>query len=412
MKVTEIEVHEFQVDYIDLVRHVVTHYNGNVKRVIYLARTDSGLEGVGEGHGRESEEVLSRYVGSNPFDWIGDDTSLALGTAMYDLMGKAAGVPCYKLFGQKYRSWVPVAAWTVSAHPDHMAAAVREYAEMGYRWLKFHLSPCENVFDQTAAMQAAAPAEFRIHYDFTGGGTGDYMPGLLARLAEFPIAGCFEDPLDDGDLEGAKELRQRVRLPILRHRAPLKNTFEVLMGAVDGCIEGHGKIADAIRLAGLCAAGNLPFSLQHVGGTITQAKNLHLMAASPTGTQHCGSGTEIFRSDPVVRRLEPVNGCVRIPEEPGLGVELDHAELERLKGLVLPEPPRWIVRSRLADGTRLFGRAQGKRHFMIRPDWTRGGMPLSYDAPISTDYWDDDGSEAFRVMWSRLDREQVVVEVP
>ena len=76
------------------------------------------------------------------------------------------------------------------------------------------------------------------------------------------------------------------------------------------------------------AAGNLPVSLQPGGGTSTQAKNLHLMAASPTGTQHCGSGTEIFRSDPVVRRLEPVNGCVRIPEEPGLGVELDHACVE------------------------------------------------------------------------------------
>ena len=40
---------------------------------------------------------------------------------MYDLMGKAAGVPVYKLFGQKYRSWVPMASWTVSTHPRRMA---------------------------------------------------------------------------------------------------------------------------------------------------------------------------------------------------------------------------------------------------------------------------------------------------
>ena len=49
-----------------------------------------------------------------PFDWVGDETSLPLGTAMYDLMGQAAGVPVYKLFGQRYRKWVPVACWTVS----------------------------------------------------------------------------------------------------------------------------------------------------------------------------------------------------------------------------------------------------------------------------------------------------------
>ena len=410
MKVVEIEVHEISVDYIDLVDYVVSHYSGPARRVIYVARTDNGLEGLGEGHRPESREVLDRYIGSNPFDWVGDDTSLALGTAMYDLMGKAAGVPCYRLFGQKYRSWVPVASWTVSARPEHMAEAVQTYAGMGYSWLKFHLSPFENVFEQTEAMQAAAPAGFRVHYDFTGGGTGDYMPGLLERLAEYPIAGCFEDPLDDGDLEGAKELRRRVRLPILRHRAPLRNTFEVLMGAVDGCIEGHGKISDAIRLAGLCAAGDIPFSLQHVGGTITQAKSLHLMAASPSGFQHCGSGCEIYKSDPVVERLQPVNGFVRIPEEPGLGVELDRVKLERLKALTLPEQPRWIVKSRFENGTRLFGKVHGKRHFMIRPAWTSGGIPLGYDAPISTEYWDDNGSDEFAQMWKRLDREAVVVE--
>ena len=281
---------------------------------------------------------------------------------------------------------------------------------MGYNWLKFHLSPFENVFAQTEAMQEAATPGFKIHYDFTGGGTADYMPGLLERLSRYPVAGCFEDPLDDGDFAGAKELRQRVRLPILRHRAPLQNTYEVLMGTVDGCIEGHGKIADAIRLAGLCAAGNVPFSLQHVGGTITQAKNLHLMAASPSGFQHCGSGCEIYNSDPVVRRFQPINGFVRIPEGPGLGVELDRAELERLKGLQLQEKPRWIIKSKLANGTRLFAKAQDKRHFMIRPDWTRGGLPLSYEAPITTEYWDDDGSDAFAQMWTRLDAEHPVVE--
>lgn len=412
MKVTDIEVHEISVDYIELVEYVVSHYNGPAQRFVYVAHTDTGLEGLGEGHSRASEEVLGRYIGSNPFDWMGDDTSLALGTAMYDLMGKAAGVPCYKLFGQKYRSWVPVASWTVSAHPNHMADAVKTYAAMGYNWLKFHLSPFENVFAQTEAMQAVAPVGFKIHYDFTGGGTGDYMQGLLERLARYPIAGCFEDPMDDGDFAGAKELRRRVRLPILRHRAPLRNTFEVLMGAVDGCIEGHAQIADAIRLAGLCAAGKIPFSLQHVGGTITQAKNLHLMAASPSGFQHCGTGAEIYNSDPVAKRFTPINGFVRISEKPGLGVELDREELERLKALRLPDQPRWIIRSHFVNGTRLFDKAHGKRHYMNRPDWTRGGLPLSYDAEISTGYWDDDGSDEFATMWTRLDIEHPVVEAP
>jgi hypothetical protein len=49
---------------------------------------------------------------------------------------------------------------------------------------------------------------------------------------------------------------------------------------------------------------------------------------------------------------------------------------------------------------------------MNRPDWTRGGLPLSYDAEISTGYWDDDGSDEFAKMWRRLDVEHPVVEAP
>ena len=91
-------------------------------------------------------------------------------------------------------------------------------------------------------------------------------------------------------------------------------------------------------------------------------------------------------------------------------MELERAELERLKGLQLPEKPRWIIKSKFANGTRFFAKAHDKRHFMIRPDWTRGGLPLSYEAPIITEYWDDDGSDAFAQMWTQLDVEHPVVE--
>ena len=66
----------------------------------FRCSTDDGLTGLGEGGRTELEKVIDRYIGSNPFDWVGHETSLGLGTAMYDLMGKAAGVPVYKLFGR------------------------------------------------------------------------------------------------------------------------------------------------------------------------------------------------------------------------------------------------------------------------------------------------------------------------
>ena len=98
MKVTEIEVHEISLPYKDWLAYPLTHYGAPSRRTVYVAHTDTGLIGLGDGGGPVAEEVLNRYIGSNPFDWMGDELSLPLGMAMYDLMGKAAGVPVYKLF--------------------------------------------------------------------------------------------------------------------------------------------------------------------------------------------------------------------------------------------------------------------------------------------------------------------------
>ena len=412
MNVTQIEVHQITLPFKDWLAYPLSHYASPSQRTIYVAHTDTGLIGLGDGGRRVDDDVLDRYIGSNPFDWMGDELSLPLGMAMYDLMGQAAGVPVYKLFGQKHRSWVPVGSWTVSTHPDHMAEAVQRYASMGYTWMKYHLSPFENVLDQTEAMQAVAPPGFRVHYDFTGGGTDDHMVNLLLRLQEYPIAGCFEDAIDEKDIEGSIDLCKRIRLPIVRHRAALDCTYEVMMGAGDAYIRGHQLIGPVARQAGLFHAGNIPFMIQNVGTTISRAMTTHMMAAFPSANFHFYSDTETWTDDVVHERLDPVNGFVRVPEKPGLGLSLDRQALERLEELEMPTMPRWIIASRFANGTRMYCPMDpaSSGHFMVRPDWKRGLVPFSFCAPITTSYWDDDGGSEFDTMYARLEREGMVLE--
>jgi L-alanine-DL-glutamate epimerase-like enolase superfamily enzyme len=410
MKVTEIEVHPITLKYVDWIAYQLNHFYGPITRTVYIVHTDNGLVGLGESGGPESQEVIDGYIGTNPFDWVGDEVSLGLGTAMYDLMGQYAGVPVYKLFGQKYRSWVPVGSWTVSTHPHLMAETVEQYAAQGYTWLKYHLSPFENVMDQTEAMQAVAPEGFKIHYDFTMHGTDDHMPELVEKLAAYPIAGCFEDPLPPGDIEGYIDLRKRAKRPIVLHHFPLGATYEVLMEPADIYMLGHAKIGDAMRRAGLFAAAGKPFMLQNVGGAITRAMVVHMMAAAPTATFHCHNDYEVWQSDVVEERLDPINGLVRVPEKPGLGLTLDRGALERLKALALPAQDRWIIKSRFKNGTRMYNIADPANSiFMVRPDRNRL-MPMSYAAPIETEYWDDDGTEEYRAMFSRIEREGIVLE--
>ena len=407
MKVTEIEVHEITLEYDDWIAYQLNHFYGPQQRTIYVAHTDNGLVGLGEG-GAEPEEVVNQYIGSNPFEWIGDETSLPLGTAMYDLMGKFADVPVCQLIGQKYRSWVPMGSWTVSTHPARMAEAVERYAAQGFTWMKFHLSPFENIFDQNEAMEAVAPEGFRIHYDFTMHGTDDHMPDLLNRLSDSRIAGCFEDPLPGDDIDGYIDLCRRSRLPVVLHHFPMGHG--VLMRPADAYMLGHSRIGIAVRKAGLFEAAGCPFMLQNAGGNITRAMTTHMMAAFPTATFHFISTTETWKSDVVHERLEPVNGFVRVPEGPGLGVTLDRDELERLKKQELPAQPKWLIKSQFKNGTRMFNIADtGNSIFMVRPDVNRL-IPMSYASLISTEYWDDDGTPEYKTMFERIERDGIVLE--
>ena len=410
MKVTEIEVHEVMLEYQDFLAYQLNHYYGPTKRAVYIVHTDTGLEGLGESGRAEPSEVVEEYIGTNPFDWIGDEMSLGLGTAMYDLMGKAVGVPVYKLFGQRYRAWVPVGSWTVSTDPVRMAETVTEYVSRGYTWMKYHLSPFENVIYQTEAMEKVAPEGFKIHYDLTMGGTDDHIPELLEKLSQYRIAGCFEDPLPGEDIEGYVELRQRTTLPIVLHHFPMGATYEVLRRPADVYMLGHAKIGDAIRKAGLFSADNSPFMLQNVGGTITRAMTTHMMSAFPSANFHFFGDTETWKRDVVNERLEPINGFVRVPESPGLGLTLDREELERLKKLRLSDQEKWIIKSQFKNGTCMYNIADPDNSiFMVRPDHKRL-IPMGYDTPISTEYWDDDGTLAYKKMFQRIEQEGIVLE--
>ena len=409
--ITDIEVHDIAVEYNDWIAYQLNHFYGPWdRRSVYVVHTDIGLTGLGEGQG-DSPEVVEKYIGTSPFDWIGDETSLGLGTAMYDPMGKAAGVPVYKLFGRKFRSWVPNASWTVSTHPRRMAEALQRYSERGFTWMKFHLSPFENVIDQLEAMQAVAPEGFRVHFDFTMGGSNDHMPELLEKMAKYPITGCFEDPLAARDVEGYVELRKRVKVPLVLHHSPLGATYSVLRGAADAYMLGHSRIGRSMRRSGLMAAADTPFMLQNVGGRITQSMTTHMQAAFKTASFPFVCLAECWKSDVVHERKDPTNGFLRVSEVPGLGVTLDKAELERLEKLSLPEQQKWIIRTRYKNGTVMHNIADPENSiFMVRPDVNRQLPPMSYDAPLSTEYWDDDGSPEYQAMFKRIEREGVVLQ--
>ena len=118
-----------------------------------------------------------------------------------------------------------------------------------------------------------------------------------------------------------------------------------------------------------------------------------------------------IRDSFVTEPLHPINGVIRVPEQPGLGVELDMAEVRRLEQIEPAAKPRFIIVSKYDHGPTLYTRPDPQNpHFMVRPDWSRTLMPLRFVAPLKTEYWDDDGSDEFNTMMSRIEAEDAVLE--
>ena len=69
MKVTEVEVHQITLEFLDWLAYQFNHQFQGRQRTVYVVHTDEGLTGLGESPGGPlPQEVIDRYIGTNPFD--------------------------------------------------------------------------------------------------------------------------------------------------------------------------------------------------------------------------------------------------------------------------------------------------------------------------------------------------------
>lgn len=424
MRITEIETHEIVPPFHDHNAEPLFRYHGLSlqARKIYIVKTEGGLEGYGESGRDWDERRFDRYVGSNPFDWIAEDVNLPMNMAMYDLMGKYLDLPVWKLLGPQVRSWVPVAAWTVSQTPERMAEEVRDVSRRGYRWLKYHVDVLQNVVDQTAAMQKVAPRGFKVHYDFNEDSNFEAVYPVLRELERFPIAGRIEDPIRNVDHEGYRLLRRKLSIPILIHHGP--HDLFMKEGLCDGFMAGHAAVGSAMSQAAMAESFNIPFMLQQVGGEINQAFLSHEAAVFKMATLDHVNIAHLWSDDVVRERTRVVGGSVRVPTGPGLGVTVDRKKLERLAREPRPKQTRFLVRVRYSPGPHIYFRydpdlpganlrflnppAFGRRNSGFGPD-VPGPVP-GYGNPVVSDFWDEAGSEEFEAMWKKTEAGPVWVE--
>lgn len=278
--------------------------------------------------------------------------------AMWDAIGRAAGLPVARLLGgsrdrlKVYRTCVFPGKPDQSDVPYETQA---EYAvrlkEAGYRAMKVRAwrpRPMDDV-KMLAVVRQAVGEDFEIMFDRTAvrpGWVWDYDTALqVARGMERYNARWLEEPFDGHDLEGPARLAAEVDIPItggelgksihqflafLTHK-----TYDVLQPDTRIC----GGILNARKISILAEAFHVP-CIQHGTNGLALAGYIQAGCAMPNCDYQEMIGQPNLPEEqwsPALRILrtphvfEIENGHVRLPDRPGLGLDIDQDAIEEYR---------------------------------------------------------------------------------
>lgn len=266
--------------------------------------------------------------------------------ALWDIKGKALGVPCYQLLGGKVRDAVPiyVNGWFSPAKtPDEFAEKAKEVAAkkfLGCKWDPFGKAWQQiSKHDLNSAMECIAKVAGVVGEDvqllIEGHGRFDIPTAVKIgrRLEEFDIF-WFEEPIPPDDKEGMKQVKDRVRVSIAAGER-LYNRYEYRQFFELGCsdyiqpdISHAGGLFEMRMLGAEAEARHIGFCPHNPSGPVANAATLQLAACVPNFVMLEMMMTDVpYRAEICDEDLTVKAGKMVIPERPGLGIDLNEAEL-------------------------------------------------------------------------------------
>jgi L-Ala-D/L-Glu epimerase len=251
--------------------------------------------------------------------------------ALWDLRARALGVPVYTLLGGKVRHGLSLMGFVHHDTPAKMADEARREADAGFTVLKMKvgMNPIDDVRRFRAVSEAlAGRAVLQID-----GNTGWNLPDALYALREMEAIGglgCVEQPV--GTRREMAILARTFRAPVMADEAIFApgDAIDVVREEAATLalmkITKHGGVAAVRDIATIFGAANLGLSMAIYFDLIAAVAS-HLAAAFPCVTWP-SPFTHLDAS--ILRNPPRPDGLVLDPsDEPGWGVDLDHAAVAR-----------------------------------------------------------------------------------
>jgi len=278
----------------------------------------------------EMERVLAPAVTTGmPF------AKSAVDIALHDLVGKLAGLPLHALLGGRLRGSVEMAA-LVSGEPGAIAEYAKELWAKGYRCFKLKIVGDPELDSKLVEELKEAVPEASLWLDANQAYTDFKLRLFLRRIANVEGVICLEQPLPTYDFFGLRRIARASPVPVavdeslFSHHDLLKLVhFEALNALVlkvaKSGIKRTLKIYALAEAAGLSCLGS---GMTESG--VGLAASVHVFSTIELAAPVDTNGPQ-FLKDLLVKGLEIEGARVKVPDKPGLGVEVDERKLEEYR---------------------------------------------------------------------------------
>jgi D-galactarolactone cycloisomerase len=373
MKITSVRTHVLEAKLSQPFAYSRAWYDTRMAMIVEI-ETDDGVVGWGESYGPAwmtaavVRTVAPWFVGQDPLrsDLLWQETYArlrdhgqkglviqamsGLDIALWDIKGKHFGVPAYRLMGGGQRDTVQAYATGLyrrkSGNPvDYLAEEAAGYVAEGFKAVKLKVGfGIEEDVRVTRAVRQAIGPEIGLMVDANHAYDTVAAIRLGRRIEEYDI-GWFEEPVPPEDLAGHLAVKAALTIPIAGGECEFTRFgFRDLLTAhaldiiqPDTC--SAGGLSECKKIADMAVAFGVRYNPHAWGTGIGIAASLQLLAVlaphTPPSLAPAEPMLEFDRTEHPIRQallttpIEHVDGFVRVPEGPGLGIEIDRAALAR-----------------------------------------------------------------------------------
>ncbi|MBV9858822.1 MAG: mandelate racemase/muconate lactonizing enzyme family protein [Alphaproteobacteria bacterium] len=283
--------------------------------------------------------------------------------ALWDLAGKVAGLPLYRLFGacrDRVEAYASGGFYQEGKSVDDLAGEAEGYRARGFRGMKMkigrnpstqtplrhllgHAEACEvepeEDIARVAAVRRALGPQAKLMVDVNCA----WSPAVaieMGRALEEQKLYWIEEPVATDDIDGSAEVAAALATPVAGYETEIGLFgFRELIarGAVDIVqpdLAWTGGFSEGRRIAALAQAYHRMVAPHAFGGAVLLAASLHFAASIPNAELlEFDQNPNALRDELLL--TEPFgidrDGMVHLPERPGLGVELDPAAVARYR---------------------------------------------------------------------------------